>query len=173
MDGRDDVQIKVKMSGMDLYSFNMKNAYSGMQGILSIVCAALVVFVLVWKFEKLNTMYVILFIVLALAFLLYIPISLWFRSMQVVKTNEIFKEPLTYTFDEENITVTSPVMTEDEHVVLPYSDVFRVTKTRKHILIYTNRISAYIIPRAQVGDTEQDVLNVLKEHVDSFKLKGF
>ena len=168
-----ELTFDVKVTAKDLYRYNMRNAYTSFQGILSIICAALVVFVFVWKFDALNVPYIILFIVLALAFLLYIPISLWIRSNQIVKTSDVFKEPLTFVFGDESIAVTSPIMTEADEVNLPYNDVFRVTKTSKDILIYTNRVSAYIIPREQVTALESQLLEMLKSKVEDFKIKGF
>ena len=168
-----NLQIEIKPTAKDFFKYNMRNAYTSMQGILSIVFAALVVFVLIWKFEKLNVPYIILFIVLAIAFLVYIPISLWLRSKQLVKENEVFSKPLTLTFTDENISVASPVMMEEENVTFTYADIYKAVKSKNYLLIYTNRISAYIIPRVQLADTESELENILRNKVDGFKLRGF
>ncbi len=165
-----NLEFDVKVTAKDLYRYNMRNAYTSMQGVLSIICSALVVFVFIWKFEKLSVPYMILFIVLALAFLLYIPVSLWFRSNQIVKESAVFKSALTFTFTDEFIKVTSPAA-EEEQVELPYSDIFKVAKTGKYILIYTNRVSAYILPKSQV-DAEK-LTDLFKEKVEDYKLRGF
>ena len=168
-----DLQIEVKLKAMDFFRYNMRNAYTSMQGILSIVFAALVIFVFIWKFDRLTVPYMILFILLAVAFLVYIPISLWLRSNQLIKTSDIFKEPLTLTFTDEAIIVTSPVMTEEENTSFTYEDIFKVAKTKNYILLYTNRISAYIIPRGQLADKEAELEGIIKDKVDDFKLRGF
>ena len=56
--------------------------------------------------------------------------------------------------------------------VLPWEDVYRVTKTSSQILIYTNRVSAYIIPRDQIADVEPQLIEILKSKVEDFKLRG-
>ena len=161
------------MTTKDLYKYNLKNAYSGMQGIISIICAALVVFVFIWKFDSLTVMYKVLFIVLALAFLIYIPVSLYLRSKQVMARSDVFKEPLTFILEDEQLRIESALASEDDQTILPWADVFKVTKSNSQILIYTNRISAFIIPREQVKDIEPQLIEILKSKVDSYKLRSF
>lgn len=164
-----NLQFNTQLTAKDLYRFNMRNAYTSTQGILSIICAALVVFVFIWRFDRLTVPYMILFIILAIVFIIYIPVSLWLRSNQVFKNNEIFKEPLTYSFTDEDITVTSPSAQEEE-AHLRYDDIYKVVVTKGYILIYTNRISAYIIPRG--FDDETKVMDFLTDKVDNYKLRG-
>ncbi len=168
-----DIQFEAKISAKDLYRFNMRNAYTSMQGILSIICAALVAFVFIWKFDKLSGPYLVLFVILFLLFLVYVPASLWMKSKQIVKKSDVFKEPLGYSFGEEGILITSSTVPDDENVMLPWEDIFKVIKNKNYILIYTNRISAYIIPREQIADKEEEISEALISKVEDFKLKGF
>ena len=167
-----NLKFDVKMTAKDLYKYNLRNAYTGMQGILSILFAILVIFVFVWKFDALTLVYKLLFIALAVAFLVYIPISLYLRTKQVMANTPEFKEPLTFIFEDEQIRIESPVEVEGAQSVLPWEDVYRVTKTSSQILIYTNRVSAYIIPRDQITDVEPQLIEILKAKVEDFKLRG-
>ncbi len=168
-----NLKFDVKMTTKDLYKYNLRNAYSGMQGILSIICAALVVFVFIWKFDSLSLVYKVLFIALAIAFLLYIPIALYLRSKQVIAKSDVFREPLTFIFSDEEINIQSPVATEEDETLLPWADIYKVVKTKSLILIYTNRVSAYIIPLEQITDKEKEIIDALKSKVEGFKLRGF
>ncbi len=167
-----NLKFDVKMTAKDLYKYNLRNAYTGMQGILSILFAILVIFVFIWKFDALTLVYKLLFIALAVAFLVYIPISLYLRTKHVMANTPVFKEPLTFIFEDEQIRIESPVEVEDAQGVLPWEDVYRVTKTSSQILIYTNRVSAYIIPRDQITDVEPQLIEILKAKVEDFKLRG-
>lgn len=167
-----NLKFDVKMTAKDLYKYNLRNAYTGMQGILSILFAILVIFVFVWKFDALTLVYKLLFIALAVAFLVYIPISLYLRTKQVMANTPVFKEPLTFIMEDEQMSIESPVEVEDAQGVLPWEDVYRVTKTGSQILIYTNRVSAYIIPRDQITDVEPQLIEILKAKVEDFKLRG-
>ena len=158
-----NLEFEIKMTTKDLYKYNIRNAYTSMQGILSIICSALVVFVFIWKFDSLTTLYKALFVVLAIAFLAYIPISLYIRSKQIVSTTDVFKEPLTFIFGEEAINLKSPVATEDDETILPWADIYKVVKTNSLILIYTNRVSAYIIPREQIADKDEQIAALKKQ----------
>ena len=167
-----NLKFDVKMTAKDLYKYNLRNAYTGMQGILSILFAILVIFVFIWKFDALTLVYKLLFIALAVAFLVYIPISLYLRTKQVMANTPVFKEPLTFIMEDEQIRIESLVEVEDAQGVLPWEDVYRVTKTSSQILIYTNRVSAYIIPRDQIADVEPQLIEILKAKVEDFKLRG-
>lgn len=172
MEGTMDLRFDVKMTTKDLYKYNLRNAYTGMQGILSILFAVLVVFVFIWKFDSLTLVYKLLFIALAIAFLVYIPVSLYIRTKQVMATTDVFKEPLTFIMEDEQIRIESPVEVEDAQSVLPWEDVYRVTKTGSQILIYTNRVSAYIIPRDQIAEVEPKLIEIIKAKIEDFKLRG-
>lgn len=167
-----NLKFDVKMTTKDLYKYNLKNAYSGMQGILSILFAILVIVVFVWKFDLLTTVYKVLFIALAVAFLVYIPISLYLRTKQVMASTPVFKEPLTFIMEDEQIRIESPVEVEGAEGILPWEDIFRVSKTKSQILIYTNRVSAYIIPRDQIKEIEPQLIEIIKSKVEDFKLRG-
>lgn len=167
-----NLEFNAKITAKDLYKYNMRNAYTSMQGILSIICAALVVFVFIWKFDSLTLVYKILFIVLAVAFLVYIPIALYLKSKQIIAKSDVFKEPLTYVMTEDGIEIKSPVATDEDEVILPWADIFKVSRTKTQLLIYTNRVSAYIIPRDQITDIEPEIIEALKDKVDSFKMRG-
>ena len=166
------LEFEIKLTAKDLYRFNMRNAYTSMQGILSIVFAALVMFVFVWKFDTLSTPYKILFIALAILFLVYIPVSLWLRSKQISAKSDVFKEPLKFIFGDEIIRVETTAGDDEDSAEFGYSEIFKVVRNKNYILIYTNRVSAYIIPRRLIVNEEESLTSILRDKVDDFKLRG-
>lgn len=167
-----NLSFNVMMTANDMFKFNLKNAYKSLQGVMSIIGAALIIFVLIWKFEVITPLYVFLFILLAVLFLVYIPATLFLKSKQAVVNNKVFTEPLQFDVDEEKIVVTAIALPEEEAAVLPWNKVFSVRISKTQILIYSNRKNAYIIPRSQIEDVEEQLINMIRNNVEGFKLHG-
>ena len=143
------IELDVKITAKDLYLFNIRQAYKGMQGFLSILLPVLV-FAYAWaSVGKASTESIVVYVVLGIVFFVYVPISLWLRVNKIMKdpTNALTKT-LHYTFEEEAIRVA----VEEENVDFQWENIFQMKTSGKYILIYTNRINAYILPLEQVGE---------------------
>lgn len=162
-----NVSFSVKITEQDLYRYNIHHAYTSTQGIFSIIVAALLIVAWVMKFDSLSVLYRILYPVIALLFLVYIPMNLKLKSKQQM-TQEVFEHPLTYELKDTGIVVTSPAV--DEPSELPWDYIYKIVTWKEYLLIYSNRINAYIIPRDDILDCYDDVIAVIKEHVEDYKL---
>ena len=80
--------------------------------------------------------------------MIYVPASLKLRVKQTMKTNKVLSGVLHYEISEEGIKVTSG----DESGELPWNLVYQVLTRKNSVLIYSNRVNAYIIPNDQLGD---------------------
>ncbi len=160
-----DVQLTVK----NLYHFNMYQAYKGTQGWAAILIT-IIAFVLAGvNFGAQDYKYAILYLIVGVVFIFYIPVSLRLRAKKTLKTNKILASRLHYAFSEDGIRVTQG----EEFGELSWKQVYKVATTRKLLLIYSNRISAYIIPREDI-DKQYDAIkelakNQLEEH--RFRMK--
>lgn len=99
--------------------------------------------------QKGNTEYVVLYIIVGILVLLYVPFSLKGRVKMIMKTNEVFSKPLHFEIDEKNIKVSQG----DEMAQLPWEQVYRFVANDKRILIFSNRKNAYILSKEQLGDS--------------------
>ena len=55
--------------------------------------------------------------------------------------------------------------------MLPWEYVFKVATWKDYLLIYSNRINAYIIPKADIQSQYSDVVAYIKTHVEDYKLQ--
>lgn len=142
-----EVSIKAKLAPKDLFQFNMYQSYTTIQGPLSIFFGILAFVMAGLSFYKGSMEYGALYICGAVIILLYVPFTLWNRSNYVLKNNPILSDVLEYHIDEENIDVTQGGETGS----LPWDKVYKIVGIKNELLIYSNRVYAYVLPREQVG----------------------
>ena len=163
----ENISFEATITEQDLYKYNLHHSYTSTQGIFSIVVAALLIVAWVMQFDRLSLVYLVLYPLIALMFLLYIPLNLRLRAKQQMQ-QEVFKHPLTYTLGDDGISVSSP--TAEKPAVLPWDYVYKIVTWSGYLLIYSNRVNAYIIPRTQISGQEQQIFDYIKNHVEDFKL---
>ena len=139
-----------------------------MQGILSIILPFLVFAYAVTTFGQVDIIYTLLYVVLGIVVLVYVPFSLWKRSQKIVSdTNNALSKTLHYEFTEESIRVS----VEEESVDFKWENVYQMKTSGDLLLIYTNRINAYILPLAQVGDQYEALSKLAHGKLEKYRIK--
>lgn len=147
------IEFNIKLSAKNLYLFNMYQAYKGLQGILSLVLPIMIFVYTGLQWGEASVGSCILNIVIAILFLLYIPVTLWLRANKVVKNDPVLSKALHFEFSEENIRVSQG----EENVEFEWDNVYRMMTFGGLLLIYTNRINAYVIEKKQMEDKYADL----------------
>lgn len=157
----------VTLSPKDLYRFNMYQTYTGFQGWSSIVLGILGFVMAGISFQNGKTSYTLLYIAVGFLFLLYIPVALWFRAKETLKTNKVLAGTLHYEITEKNIHVSQGKETGD----MEWQAIYKIVANAKQILIYSNRKSAYIIPMEQIGDQYAAFRTLAEQKLEKYKLR--
>lgn len=160
-------EFDVKLSAEDLFGFNMYQTYTSVHGIVSILMTAVFWLSAIFTFQKGSIAYGFLYIAAGVLFLVYMPFTLWVRSKKTIETNEVLSGSLHYEVTEEAIKVTQGEETGE----LPWNLVYKVVADKKRILIYSNRINAYVIPREQIGDQYENFVKAASQSLDKYRLK--
>ena len=162
------VTLDVKIDAKDLYKFNMMQAYRGMQGILSVLLPVLVFGYAVTSYGKGDAGSTLLYIGLGILFLVYVPVSLWLRVNKVIKDeNNALSKTLHYEFEEEMIRVS----VGEESVEFRWENIYQMKVSGKQLLVYTNRINAYILPLSQVGDNYATLSELAHKKLEKYRIK--
>lgn len=162
------IELDIKLNAKDLFNFNIRQAYKGMQGFLSILLPVLLFAYAVVSIGQVDVIYILLYFALGLVFLFYVPFSLWKRANKVVNDkNNALSKTLHYEFREDAIQVT----VEEESVEFKWENIFMMKKSGNLLLIYTNRINAYILPMEQVGDTYNQLLELAHTKLEKYRFK--
>lgn len=161
------VEFDVKISGKDMYRFNMHHAYTGSQGIISILIAVLCFVMAVIANDKMDITYVLLYAGFGVLFLVYIPIGLYLRSKRQIMNSEVLKHTLHYVIDDAGIHTSQQEETAD----LPWEAVYKVISTGHNVLIYSSRANAFIIPKDQIGQEFAAIQEIAAAHLPKYRLK--
>lgn len=162
------VTLDIKIEAKDLLKFNLLQAYKGMQGVMSIFLPFLAFAYAVTSYGQVSMGYTLLYIGLGVLFLFYVPVSLWLRSNKVVKDeNNALSKTLHYEFEEDVIRVS----VGEESVEFKWENIFQMKTSGQMLLVYTNRINAYILPLAQVGDKYADLSKLAHAKLEKYRIK--
>lgn len=162
------VVLDIKLDAKDLFRFNMQQAYRGMQGILSIILPILVFAYAVTSFGEVSFGSTLVYVGLGIVFLVYVPVSLWLRVNKIVKDeNNALSKVLHYEFEEEVIHVS----VGEESVEFKWENIFQMKSSGPLLLVYTNRINAYVLPLEQVGDRYEELSKLAHEKLEKYRIK--
>ena len=81
----------------------------------------------------------------------------------------MFTYPLTYELKEDGIWISSPAA--EEPAELPWEYIYKVANWKGYLLIYSNRVNAYIIPIEAIKAEYTNITDYIKAHVEDYKLK--
>ena len=162
------VTLDIKLNAKDLFRFNMMQAYRGMQGALSIILPILVFAYAVTTYGEVSIGSTVVYVGLGIMFLVYVPISLWLRVNKLVKDeNNALSQNLHYEFEEEFIRVS----VGEESVEFKWENIFQMKTSGSLLLVYTNRINAYIMPLAQVGERYDELSKLAHSKLEKYRIK--
>lgn len=162
------VTLDIKLDAKDLFKFNMMQAYRGMQGSLSIILPILIFAYAVTSYGTVSIGSTLVYIGLGIMFLVYVPVSLWLRVNKTVKDeNNALSKSIHYEFEEETIRVS----VGEESVEFKWENIFQMKTSRNLLLLYTNRINAYIFPLAQVGDNYEALSKLAHSKLEKYRIR--
>lgn len=161
-------EFDVKLSAQDLFGFNMYQTYlGGVHGAVSILMALVFWISAGFTLRQGQVGYGVLYIAAGVLFLVYMPVSLWLRSKKTILTNKVLSQTLHYEVSDECIKVTQGEETGE----LPWNLVYKIIANDKRILIYSNRINAYVVPREQIGKQYDTFVQIASKQLESYRLK--
>ena len=162
------VVLDIKLDAKDLFKFNIMQAYRGMQGALSILLPILVFAYAVTSYGEVSIGSTLVYIGLGIVFLVYVPISLWLRVNKTIKDeNNALSKTLHYEFEEEMIRVS----VGEESVEFKWENIFQMKTSGDLLLVYTNRINAYILPLSQVGEKYDELSKLAHDKLEKYRIK--
>ena len=167
------MKFDIKITDKDMYRFNLYHVYHTFNGIISVVVGLFVFVVMFVVRDRLIPTDMMLYVALGIALLLYTPITLFTRSKAQVASSPVLQNTLSYEFNDEGIFVVTNVELEDgveNSVLLPWNEIYKIVETKAQLLIYSGRVSAYVIPVEQLGDKKEELKSYIKERTEDFRL---
>lgn len=154
------VTVDIKITWADLYDYMLMHTYNSAGGILGSGLGAVCVI------TALSTKQWI-FLIAGVILLIYLPWTLFLKSRQQELANPSFQNPLHYVLDEEGITVSQGEVSESQR----WEDMVKAVSTGRSYIVYTTRSNATIFPKAQLGDRQAAVVEMISTHMPPGKVK--
>lgn len=168
------VVFDAKLKSEDMYEFNMYHAYTSSQGWMSFVFAMIAIVAAVATWGSVSLGYSIAYIVIGVLFLIYMPVSLKIRSKAQI--SGVLKGSLHYELEERGVVVSLPGDVEvvpvegaEQQAVLPWDMIYKVVTTKNELLIFSNRINAYVIPKRDIETIYPEIRTILEEKLQSHR----
>ncbi len=154
----EEKKLDISIDADDMYRFQMYHIYHSGQGILSIVLGILSIVVAIaapiMAPDRIQTLDIVFYAGVGIVFLAYYPVALKKKAPQLIKNSPTLSHPLHYTFDEKGITVLADEEADlpegEDKAFLPWESIYKAVSTKEQLLIYSNKINAYILPLAQI-----------------------
>ncbi len=157
-----------KVTAKSLYKFNIRHTYTSLSGLATVIVAVIVIFMAYFNRHVLSPAYIGFYIAMAFLFATYAPINLWLKAKKLtMEEGSAFEEPIHYELTDEAIEVS----VKGEKASLPYEYIYKIVTTKDTLLIYSNRVNAYIIAKEDIMPVYDQIAACLKEHVDAYKLE--
>lgn len=161
------IEFDIKLTSRDMYRFNMYQAYTGTQGWISILSAVLV-FAVAWtRHADMEASKLVMYLVFGILLLIYLPAVLYMRSKQSLAASPALRESLHYCVDEDGIHVSQGEAAAD----LKWNQIYRMVATKSNVLVYSNRINAYVIPREQLGEKYVTLSELANKNLEKHRVK--
>ena len=161
------VEFDVNLEQKHIFKFSMRQAYKGAQGLLSVMVPAIILGRLYVYYGQMDISQILIHVGLGILFILYVPVSLWLSAKRTLKKNSELSNTLHFVFSENAISV----MQGEEKAEFQWENIYRMISTRELVLIYTNRINAYIIPRKQMGTQYAELKQLASKKLEKYRCK--
>lgn len=158
-------EFDVCMRADDVFAFNIKQQLSGFKGLFNLAINVIVILCLVLNWENYETTAILLLFLILFLFDVYTPVTLYLRS----KNQASDKVTIHYVVTEAGVTISRA----GESLELLWGHFQKFQTSRKRIYVYTSRVTAFVLPKEQVGNEAWDFLiEQLKKNKAEFGTKS-
>lgn len=160
------MKFHVQLEAGDLWRFSMYNIYRSVQGIFNIMVTIVALYLLIFKQDIFSYGYVGVLVMLALLLTVTQPFMVFARAKQQAR-DPVIKEAIDLEFGDQLI-----IGQAGQETAVPWNRVFKVVKTRSMLIIYLDKMRAYLLPLHVVAGDMEELSEIIRGHVPKNQLKG-
>lgn len=155
------VEFDVKMTTAKMYDYMLYHTFHGMQGLLGEIVGVLLItgFVITDPHKW-------IYLIFGLIVIFYLPVTLYLNAKRQVSLQPVFKETLHYILSDDGIEIHVGDQIDSQ----PWEKMHKAVSTSKNIILYTSKNTASLFPRADLGDEEAKVIEMISTHMDPKKV---
>lgn len=169
------MRFRYTINAEDMFRFTMYHVYHSRACFVAIAVPVLGCIGAAVCFSQGDMKRGLLYLIAGLAFAGIYHLDLWLRSRRQAKLNASFSEDLIISLDEEGMTAIQG----EESVKVPWKEIQNLKKTKHLLLVYTDSIHSYLIPKGRLeADMPDDrhepvawetVYEYIRKHVEMGK----
>lgn len=159
-DGK-SVSFDAQMTAAVLYDYQMHYAYTSASGLLG-TCFGILGILLYLRHRE-----TILFLIIGILLILYLPVILKYRTFTAAKLNPVYRHPLHYVVNKQGITVSQGEVQE----TLPWDKCTKAITTPKSIVVYSGKKNATVFPKKDLGEKMPALIAVIAENMQPSQVK--
>lgn len=163
-----EMKFEVKLTAKELWQFSMYHANAGFTGLFNLIFTVAALFLLVFRWGELTAAYRLLLVGCVLIFTVLQPLLLYGKVRKQAKT-PVMAEPMYLTFREEGLEVEQ----NGQNAVFTWEQMGRMDKKPTMSVLYMDRVHAYLLPKAVLGEQETEFYEMVKTHLPKERRKGF
>ena len=161
------VEFDVNLERTHIFKFNMYQTYRSAQGTLSILITALIFGQLYLNYQNMGMNQILMHVGVGILFFVYVPGSLWLGAKKTLQKNSVLASTLHFEFTETDICVTQG----PDKAQFKWENIYKMVSTKDLVLIYTNRVNAYVIPRLQIGMNYIELTKLANKKLDKSRVR--
>lgn len=163
------MKFHTQLKAKDIFKFSLAYTYSGVQALLTIFMLAVGGYMIYAGLSHTQGQANIIFGVVVIALFVVInPLMLYVKAKKQVLENPVYKKPTYYTLQEDGIFVELG----DENATIEWIRVYKISHFMGLTLLYTGRKQAFVFPDYELGDTKEEMLSYMKEHIKEARKKA-
>ena len=155
-----------QLTAKDLWGFSLYHSNRGHLGVFNLLFTLAAVFLLLTKWSEFTAGYRILLVVCALLFSVWQPFQLYLKAGKQAKTKAV-QEPMEMTVSKEGMIIRQL----DQEITVQWEQVARIERVNEMVIIYTDRIHAYLLPGRVIGEQREALFELFREVLPKARLK--
>ena len=163
-----EMRFEVKLTAKELWQFSMYHANAGFTGLFNLIFTAAALFLLVFRWGELTVAYRLLLVGCVMIFTVLQPLLLYGKVRRQAKIPAM-AEPMYLTFREEVLQVEQ----NGQDALFTWEQMGRLDRKPTMAVLYMDRVHAYLLPKAVLGEQEPAFYEMAKAHLPKERRKGF
>lgn len=154
------IEFDVQMNAKKLYDYSLYHTYRSFSGLLGTAMGALLILYFLSTGQ-------ILYLIFGIIVILYLPIALYLNAKKQMVSVQSYKEPLHFCISDEGMEVSQGEVKQLQE----WEKVQKVVSTGQSIILYTGKTIATVIPREDMGDKTEEVIQTISRNVPPKRVK--
>lgn len=158
MDKQELYEFQVQMTAKNLWHFSMHHVNKGYLGAFNLIFSVAALILLVTAWAEHTVPYRLMLILCVSMFTVLQPAQLYLKAKRQASLS-VMKEPIHYTFTREDVTIQQGAQKQE----LTWEQMGKVERGRGMLVVYMDRIHAYLITDEAMGEQKEAFCNMLRE----------